>query len=91
MTQRSTRNSEPSLWEQAVQLWNDLVLGFGNSALLMRWGSMRALYHRALGYTLRDLEKLVRRAIRADAEDLDRRGRPASTCSRRAGAVIVHA
>jgi hypothetical protein len=71
MTQRSTRNSEPSLWEQAVTLWNELVLGFGNSALLMRWGVMRALEHRALGHWLRDLEKLVRRAIHADAEDLD--------------------
>jgi hypothetical protein len=37
----------------------------------MRWGWMRALDHRALGHTLRDLEKLVRRAIRVDAEDLD--------------------
>jgi hypothetical protein len=70
-TTKATRNSLPSLWEQAVQLWNDLVLGFGNSALLMRWGWMRALDHRALGHSLRDLEKLVRRAIRADAEDLD--------------------
>ncbi|HEV7690770.1 MAG TPA: hypothetical protein VGO52_08110, partial [Hyphomonadaceae bacterium] len=56
---------------QAVALWNDLVLGFGNSALLMRWGWMRALEHRALGHWLRDLEKLVRRAIRADASELD--------------------
>src|SRR5438128_551577 len=70
-TMKATRNSLPSLWEQAVALWNDLVLGFGNSALLMRWGSMRALYHRALGHTLRDLEKVARRAIRADAEELD--------------------
>jgi hypothetical protein len=70
-TARPTRNSPPSLWEQAVQLWNDLVLGFGNSALLMRWRTMRALDHRALGHALRDLEKLARRAIRADAEDLD--------------------
>jgi hypothetical protein len=32
---------------------------------------MRALYHRALGHELRDLERLVRRAIRADARELD--------------------
>jgi hypothetical protein len=70
-TTKATRNSLPSLWEQAVTLWNDLVLGFGNSALLMRRGWMRALEHRALGHWLRDLEKLVRRAIRADVEDLD--------------------
>jgi len=70
-TTKATRNSLPSLWEQAVQLWNELVLSFGNSALLMRWGWMRALDHRALGHWLRDLEKLVRSAIRADAEDLD--------------------
>ncbi|HEV7694486.1 MAG TPA: hypothetical protein VGO52_26860, partial [Hyphomonadaceae bacterium] len=68
---RSTRNSLPSLWEQAVTLWDDLVLGFGHPQLLMRWGWMRALYHRALGHTLRDLESHVRRAIRADARELD--------------------
>jgi hypothetical protein len=68
MTPRSRRNSLPSLWEQAVELWNELVLGYGRSIDLMRWGRMRALYHRALGHCLRDLEKLVRRAIRADAE-----------------------
>jgi hypothetical protein len=70
-TTKAIRNSLPGLWEQAVALWNDLVLGFGNSALLMRWGWMRALEHRALGHWLRDLEKLVRRAIRADASELD--------------------
>ena len=67
----TTRNSLPSLWEQAVTLWNNLVLGFGHPHDLMRWGWMRALEHRALGHWLRDLEKLVRRAIRADAEELD--------------------
>jgi hypothetical protein len=71
MTTRTTRNSLPSLWEQAVTLWNELVLGFGHPHDLMRWGWMRALYHRALGHTLRDLEKLVRRDIRADARELD--------------------
>jgi len=68
---RTTRNSLPSLWEQAVTLWNELVLGFGHPHDLMRWGWMRALEHRALGHWLRDLEKLVRRAIRADARELD--------------------
>ncbi|HEV7691839.1 MAG TPA: hypothetical protein VGO52_13475 [Hyphomonadaceae bacterium] len=67
----TTRNSLPSLWEQAVTLWRDLVLGFGHPHDLMRWGWMRALEHRALGHWLRDLEKLVRRAIRADASELD--------------------
>src|SRR5205809_956040 len=71
MTTQTRRNSLPSLWEQAVTLWNELVLGFGHPHDLMRWGWMRALYHRALGHTLRDLEKLVRRAIRADAEELE--------------------
>src|SRR5689334_6840791 len=71
MTTQAKRNSLPSLWEQAGQLWDELVLGFGNAALIMRWGFMRALEHRALGHWLRDLEKLVRRAIRDDAEDLD--------------------
>jgi len=70
-TTKATRNSPPSLWEQAGALWNDLVLSFGNSALLMRWGWMRALEHRALGHWLRDLESHVRRAIRADASELD--------------------
>jgi hypothetical protein len=68
MTTHLRRNSLPSLWEQAVQLWKDLVLGFGDSALLMRWGVMRALYHRALGHELRGLEATARRAIREDAE-----------------------
>jgi hypothetical protein len=71
MTTHSRRNSLPTLWEQAVQLWKDLVLGFGHPHLLMRWGWMRALYHRALGHELRELEKIVRRAIRADAEELE--------------------
>jgi hypothetical protein len=71
MTPKTTRNSLPSLWEQAVTLWKDLVLGFGDAALLMRWGWMRALYHRVLGHELRDLEKIVRRAIRADARELE--------------------
>jgi hypothetical protein len=70
-TARSKRNSLPTLWEQAVTLWEELVLGFGHPHLLMRWGRMRALYHRALGQTLRDLEQLVRRAIRADARELE--------------------
>ncbi len=70
-TTQTTRNSLPSLWEQAVQLWRDLVLGFGHPHDLIRWGWMRALYHRALGHELRDLERLVRRAIRADARELD--------------------
>ncbi|HEV7691558.1 MAG TPA: hypothetical protein VGO52_12070 [Hyphomonadaceae bacterium] len=67
----TTRNSLPSLWEQAITLWRDLVLGFGHPHDLMRWGWMRALYHRALGHCLRDLEQIVRRAIRADASELD--------------------
>src|SRR5215213_722882 len=71
MATRTTRISLPSLWEQAVTLWNNLVLGFGHPHDLMRWGWMRALEHRALGHWLRDLEKLVRRAIRADASELD--------------------
>src|SRR5690349_25174970 len=62
-----TRNSPPTLWEQAVQLWNDLVLGFGHPHDLIRWVFMRRLYHRALGYAIRELETHVRRAIRADA------------------------
>jgi hypothetical protein len=36
---RPTRNSEPGLWEQAVRLWNDLVLGFGHPVELVRWVS----------------------------------------------------
>jgi len=68
MSTQSRRNSPPSLWEQAVTLWNNLVLGFGHPHDLMRWGWMRALEHRALGHWLRDLEALVRRAIRDDAE-----------------------
>src|SRR5689334_2143292 len=71
MSTQTKRNSLPSLWEQAVTLWNELVLSFGHPEDLMRWGWMRALYHRALGHTLRDLEKLVRRAIRDDADELD--------------------
>jgi hypothetical protein len=71
MTTQPTRNSLPSLWEQAVSLWRDLVLGFGHPHDLMRWGWMRALQHRALGHWLRDLESHVRRAIRADARELD--------------------
>ena len=70
-TPQSKRNSLPSLWEQAVTLWKELVLGFGHPEDLMRWGWMRALEHRALGHWLRDLERLVRRAIRADARELD--------------------
>ena len=66
-----TRNSPPSLWEEAVRLWNELVLGFGHPIDLMRWGWMRALEHRALGHWLRDLEEIVRRAIRADVRELD--------------------
>jgi hypothetical protein len=68
---RTTRNSLPSLWEQAVTLWRELVLGFGHPHDLIRWGWMRALEHRALGHWLRDLECHVRRAIRADARELD--------------------
>src|SRR5690349_21519732 len=71
MTRQSKRNSFPGLWEQAVSLWNNLVLGFGHPHDLMRWGWMRALEHRALGQWIRDLETLVRRAIRADARELD--------------------
>src|SRR5690242_2174878 len=71
MTTQSKRNSLPSLWEQAVSLWNNLVLGFGHPHDLMRWGWMRALEHRALGQWIRDLETLVRRAIRAGAAELD--------------------
>ncbi|HEV7691854.1 MAG TPA: hypothetical protein VGO52_13555 [Hyphomonadaceae bacterium] len=70
-TPRPTRNSLPSLWEQAVTLWRELVLGFGHPEQLIRWGWMRALEHRALGHGLRDLETLVRRAIRADARELE--------------------
>ncbi|HEV7692996.1 MAG TPA: hypothetical protein VGO52_19335 [Hyphomonadaceae bacterium] len=68
---RPTRNSEPSLWEQAIQLWQDLVLGFGHPVDLVRWVFIRALEHRALGYWLRNLEDVVRRAIRAGARDVD--------------------
>jgi hypothetical protein len=68
IAQHLRRNSLPSLWEQAVELWRDLVLGFGDAALIMRWGVMRALLHRALGHELRDLEAIARRAIREDAE-----------------------
>ncbi len=68
---RTIRNSLPSLWEQAVTLWRELVLGFGHPHDLIRWGWMRALEHRALGGWLRELEALVRRAIRADAAELD--------------------
>jgi hypothetical protein len=70
-TTQPTRNSLPSLWEQAVQLWNELVLGFGHPHDLIRWGWMRALQHRALGHWLRNLESHVRRAIRADARELE--------------------
>jgi hypothetical protein len=68
---KAKRNSLPSLWEQAVTLWNELVLGFGHPHDLIRWGWMRALEHRALGHWLRDLESHVRRAICADAHALD--------------------
>jgi hypothetical protein len=71
MTTHTRRNSEPSLWEQAIQLWRDLVLGYGRSIDMMRWGWMRALEHRGAMHWVRDLEELVRRAIRADAEDCD--------------------
>jgi hypothetical protein len=66
-----SRNAPPSLWEQAVQLWNDLVLGFGHPVDLVRWVFIRALEHRALGYWLRNLEDIVRRAIRTDAYALE--------------------
>ena len=69
-TTTAGRNSLPTLWEQAKTLWRDLVLGYGRSVDLMRWGRMRALYHRSVGHCLREIEKLVRRAIGADAEDL---------------------
>jgi len=68
---RRTRNSEPSLWEQAIAFWNDLVLGFGHPVDLVRWVYIRALEHRALGYWLRNLEDVVRRAIRAGAREVD--------------------
>jgi hypothetical protein len=71
MTTQPARNSLPGLWEQAVTLWRDLVLSFGHPHDLIRWGWMRALEHRALGHWLRDLESHVRRAIRADARELD--------------------
>jgi hypothetical protein len=67
----NTRNSEPSLWEQALQLWRDLVLGFGHPLDLVRWIFIRRLDHRAIGHRICDLEALVRRAIRADAGELD--------------------
>jgi hypothetical protein len=70
-TQTSTRNSLPSLWEQAVEFWKELILGYGRPKDLMRWGRMRALYHRSVGHCLREIETLIRRAIRTDAEDLD--------------------
>ena len=71
MATHTGRNSPPTLWEQAVQLWKDLVAGFGHQHDLMRWGRMRALYHRVLGHELRELESHVRQAIRADADDLE--------------------
>jgi hypothetical protein len=71
MTTPTIRNSLPSLWEQAVALWKELVLGYGRPKDFMRWGRMRALYHRSVGHCLREIEKIVRRAIRTDAEDLD--------------------
>ena len=66
-----TRNSPPTMWEEAVRLWDDLVLGFGDSIDLIRWAVMTRLYHRALGYAIRELEALIRRAIRADAREID--------------------
>src|SRR5262245_60414020 len=71
MTTPSTRNSPPSLWERALQLFRDIILGYGHPLDLVRWVVMRRLYHRALGYAIRDTEALVRRAIRADADELD--------------------
>jgi hypothetical protein len=56
-----------ALWKECIAGWRELVLGFGRSIDLMRWGRMRALYHRALGHTLRELEHLVRRAVESDA------------------------
>jgi hypothetical protein len=56
-----------NLWKECITLWRNLVLGFGDSVLLMRWGRMRALEHRAFGHWLRDLEALVRRAVASDA------------------------
>jgi hypothetical protein len=56
-----------SLWKACIAGWRELVAGFGRSIDLMRWGRMRALYHRALGHTLRELEHLVRRAVESDA------------------------
>jgi len=68
MTEHSQRNSPPTLWDQATQLWRDLTLGFGDAVLILRWGVMRALYHRALGHELREIEAIVRRAVRDEAE-----------------------
>src|SRR5262245_46710221 len=70
-TPHSTRNSPPSPCDQAYQPFKDLVLGFGRPEDLIRWVVMRRLYHRALGYAIREIEALVRRAIRADADELD--------------------
>jgi hypothetical protein len=71
MTKHDTRNSPPSLWEQAVDLWRDLILGFGRPLDLVRWVFMRRMDHRALGYAICEVEKIVRNAVRADARDLD--------------------
>ncbi|HEV7693828.1 MAG TPA: hypothetical protein VGO52_23540 [Hyphomonadaceae bacterium] len=56
-----------SLWEECIAGWYNLIRAFGHPIDLMRWGWMRALEHRALGRWLRDLEDLVRRAIRNEA------------------------
>jgi hypothetical protein len=55
------------LWKECIAGWRNLVLGFGRPIDLARWGWMRALEHRALGYWLRPLEDLVRSFIYSDA------------------------
>jgi len=70
-TAHDTSNSEPSLWQQAVQMWRDLITSFGYPRELIRRVFIRRAEHRTLSHWICELENIVRRAIRAEADEID--------------------